>query len=144
MTSGVLATLQICNSFLRPEPNSKNRWIFDYVHWFMGNIAHLLASMFYTHQAFFIYQFIEFYFLLLVVSNILLSSLKRIESFRSLVISYIFVYLIYSDFLRKLLNLNNKYVNAFVQTLQQHAVHLLILTIFAITGTMIEMILVHG
>lgn len=46
LVAGILATCQIFNSFLRPAPDSRNRWIFDYAHWFVGNAAHCLACKF--------------------------------------------------------------------------------------------------
>jgi hypothetical protein len=41
--STLFATLQIIGSFLRPFPGSSRRWIFDWIHWLGGNMAHILA-----------------------------------------------------------------------------------------------------
>ena len=81
IVAGILATIQMLNSFIRPQPNSKYRCLYDYGHWLIGNFAHLLA-----------------------ISNIINSGLKRSTTFLWLIIAYLLVYLLFSDLLRKLEN----------------------------------------
>ena len=45
-SAGILATLQILNSFFRPAPDSRYRWIFNYGHWALGMAGHILACKF--------------------------------------------------------------------------------------------------
>ena len=39
-----LMALQIVFAFFRPEPSGKRRPIFNWIHWTMGNGAHIIAS----------------------------------------------------------------------------------------------------
>jgi len=38
-----LALLNPIGALLRPEPDAPNRWLFNWGHWFLGNVAHISA-----------------------------------------------------------------------------------------------------
>lgn len=40
----IICFIQPLGALFRPAPNSKNRPIFNWLHWLGGNLAHLLAS----------------------------------------------------------------------------------------------------
>lgn len=40
----VLAIFQPLSAFFRPHPDSSRRPFFNWLHWFVGNAAHIIAS----------------------------------------------------------------------------------------------------
>lgn len=44
-----LCFIQPFMALFRPGPNDKSRPIFNWAHWLVGNVAHLLASMFFKN-----------------------------------------------------------------------------------------------
>ncbi|KAH9401137.1 DOMON domain-containing protein frrs1L, partial [Tyrophagus putrescentiae] len=115
IVAGILATLQIGNSFLRPGPDSPHRWIFDYGHWFIGNTAHILA-----------------------LANIINSGLKRSKAFLWLLLAYLFVYLLFSDLLKKLENrIRGSSFSKRTPVVLQAAVAGAVLTVASITTALI-------
>lgn len=47
ITTG-LCFIQPFMALFRPGPTHKNRPVFNWVHWLVGNVAHLLASKFFV------------------------------------------------------------------------------------------------
>jgi cytochrome b561 len=41
---GILCFMQPIMAFVRPAPETKNRFWFNWAHWLVGNAAHVLAS----------------------------------------------------------------------------------------------------
>lgn len=77
--STILITIQAMTGFLKPDNQSDFRIIFNYIHWLIGTMAHSLALI-----------------------NILMSAIKKNKQFLWMFVSYLFIYLAFTDLLRKL------------------------------------------
>lgn len=49
----ILCFLQPFGALFRPAPSSSKRPIFNWLHWLIGNVAHILASEFFLENNFF-------------------------------------------------------------------------------------------
>ncbi|KAH7643585.1 ferric-chelate reductase 1-like [Dermatophagoides farinae] len=117
--STILITIQAMTGFLKPDNQSDFRIIFNYIHWLIGTMAHSLALI-----------------------NILMSAIKKNKQFLWMFVSYLFIYLAFTDLLRKL-DLNRlRSLSAkkiVLKTIAHYLSYFVLFTIFTLTiGMMIK------
>lgn len=108
MIASILAVLQAIGGFCRMSPDHPYRAYFNYFHWFTGNASHILALFI-----------------------IVLAGRKRSSRFFYLLMSYLFIYFIFNELLRRL-NLDQHRPNSAKLSLsigQQQLLFLLVMTI---------------
>ncbi|XP_027204260.2 uncharacterized protein LOC113797985 [Dermatophagoides pteronyssinus] len=114
----ILITIQAATGFLKPNNQSDYRIIFNYVHWFIGTMAHTLALI-----------------------NILMAAIKKNKQFLWMFVAYLFIYLAFTDLLRKfdLNRLRSPSKKILLKTCGHYLTYFVLFTIFALTiGMMVK------